>query len=143
MEDNKKEDKEIQDIIDDITSTPKDLVNEYVSGKDKFVPEEERTEVNENLIKAPYKDTDEDIPFKVTDEEMEHLFAIESQIKEVFREEPDIYIVGEEDNDAKGRVEILEFCKKVTPDKFSILEFIGVDKDKLRRCLKIKKNDLK
>ena len=143
MENKSNEDKEIQDIIDDITSTAKDLVNEYVSGKDKFVPEEERTEVNENLIKAPYKDTDEDIPFKVTDEEMEHLFAIESQIKEVFREEPDIYIVGEEDNDAKGRVEILEFCKKVTPDKFSILEFIGVDKDKLRRCLKIKKNDLK
>ena len=39
MEDNQKEDKEIQDIIDDITSTAKDLVNEYVSGKDKFVPE--------------------------------------------------------------------------------------------------------
>ena len=29
MVDNKKEDKEIQDIIDDITSTAKDLVNEY------------------------------------------------------------------------------------------------------------------
>ena len=41
------------------------------------------------------------------------------------------------------RVEILEFCKQVTPEKFSILYFIGVDKDKLKRCLKIKKNDLK
>tara|TARA_B100000287_G_scaffold259823_1_gene244399 strand:- start:334 stop:768 length:435 start_codon:yes stop_codon:yes gene_type:complete len=143
MEDNKKEDKEIQDIIDDITSTAKDLVNEYVSGKDNFVPEEERTEVNEKLIKAPYKDTDEDIPFKVTDEEMEHLFEVEAQIKEVFREEPDIYIVGGEDDQAKERVEILEFCKQVTPEKFSILDFIGVDKDKLKRCLKIKKNDLK
>ena len=29
---NNKEDKEIQDIIDDITSTAKDLVDEYVSG---------------------------------------------------------------------------------------------------------------
>ena len=138
MVDNK-EDKEIQDIIDDITSTAKDLVDEYVSGKDKFVPEEERTEVNEKLIKAPYKDTDEDIPFKVTDEEMEHLFIIEKQIKEVFKKDPDIYILEED----KERVEVLNYCKEVTSDKFSILEFIGTDKERLRQCLKIKKNDLK
>ena len=77
---NNKDKKELDDIIDEINNVAKDLVNEYVSGEDKFVPEEERTEVNEKLIKAPFKDTEEDIPFKVTDEEMEHLFAIESQI---------------------------------------------------------------
>ena len=138
MEDNKKEDKEIQDIIDDITSTAKDLVNEYVSGKDNFVPEEERTEVNEKLIKAPYKDTDEDIPFGVTDKEMEHLMNVEQQIKDTLIKDPDIYIMGE-----SKKVEVLRYCKQVTPEKFSILEFIGVDKDRLRKCLKIKKNDLK
>ena len=137
MVDNKKEDKEIQDIIDDITSTAKDLVNEYVSGKDKFVPEEERTEVNEKLIKAPFKDTDEDIPFGVSDDEMEHLFNIEAQIKEVFKKDPDIYIMEERPE----RVEVLKYCKQVTPEKFSILEYIGTDKDKLRLCLKIKTNN--
>ena len=135
---NNKEDKEIQDIIDDITSTAKELVDEYVSGSDNFVPEEERTEYNEKEIRAPYKDDEEDIPFGVTDEEMEHLFDIEKQIKDVLMKDPDIYIMGEEE-----RVEVLEYCKQVTPEKFSILEFIGVDKDKLRRCLKIKKNDLR
>ena len=135
---NNKDKKELDDIIDEINNVAKDLVNEYVSGEDKFVPEEERTEVNEKLIKAPFKDTEEDIPFKVTDEEMEHLFDIEKQIKDVLMKDPDIYIMGEEE-----RVEVLEYCKQVTPEKFSILEFIGVDKDKLRRCLKIKKNDLK
>ena len=138
MENKPNEDKEIQNIIDEITSTAKELVEEYVSGSDNFVPEEERTEVNEKLIKAPFKDTEEDIPFKVTDEEMEHLFDIEKQIKDVLMKDPDIYIMGEEE-----RVEVLEYCKQVTPEKFSILEFIGVDKDKLRRCLKIKKNDLR
>ena len=133
---NNKDKKELDDIIDEINNVAKDLVNEYVSGEDKFVPEEERTEVNEKLIKAPFKDTEEDIPFKVTDEEMEHLFDIEKQIKDVLMKDPDIYIMGEEE-----RVEVLEYCKQVTPEKFSILEFIGVDKDKLRRCLKIKKND--
>ena len=132
---NNKDKKELDDIIDEINNVAKDLVNEYVSGEDKFVPEEERTEVNEKLIKAPFKDTEEDIPFKVTDEEMEHLFDIEKQIKDVLMKDPDIYIMGEEE-----RVEVLEYCKQVTPEKFSILEFIGVDKDKLRRCLKIKKN---
>ena len=135
---NNKDKKELDDIIDEINNVAKDLVNEYVSGEDKFVPEEERTEVNEKLIKAPFKDTEEDIPFKVTDEEMEHLFDIEKQIKDVLMKDPDIYIMGEEE-----RVEVLEYCKQVTPEKFSILEFIGVDKDKLRRCLKIKKNELK
>ena len=135
---NNKDKKELDDIIDEINNVAKDLVNEYVSGEDKFVPEEERTEVNEKLIKAPFKDTEEDIPFKVTDEEMEHLFDIEKQIKDVLMKDPDIYIMGEEE-----RVEVLEYCKQVTPEKFSILEFIGVDKDKLRRCLKIKKNDLR
>ena len=105
---NKKEDKEIQDIIEDITSTAKDLVDEYISGKEKFVPEEERTEINEKLIKAPFKDDELDDPFKVTQEEMEHLMIVEAQIKEVFHTDPDIYILGEEE-----RVDVLKYCKEV------------------------------
>ena len=136
---NNKDKKELDDIIDEINNVAKDLVNEYVSGEDKFVPEEERTEVNEKLIKAPFKDTDEDIPFGVSDDEMEHLFNIEAQIKEVFKKDPDIYIMEERPE----RVEVLKYCKQVTPEKFSILEFIGDNKDRLRQCLKIKKIDLK
>ena len=136
---NKKDKKELDSIIEEINTVAKELVEEYVSGSDNFVPEEERTEVNEKLIKAPFKDTEEDIPFKVTDEEMEHLFDIEKQIKDVLMKDPDIYIMEERPE----RVEVLKYCKQVTPEKFSILEFIGDNKDRLRQCLKIKKIDLK
>ena len=81
MENNKHEDKEIQDIIEEITATAKDLVEEYVSGSDNFVPEEERTEITEKEIKAPYKDDKEDISFGVTDEEMEYLFHTSTQVE--------------------------------------------------------------
>ena len=133
MENKSNEDKEIQDIIDDITSTAKDLVNEYVSGEDKFVPDEERTEVNEKLIKAPYKDESLDIPFKVTDEEMEHLINVQKQIKDTLLKEPDIYIEG-----TGRKVDVLRYCQEEGIDNFSILEYIGNDKEKLRQCLKIK-----
>ena len=133
MENKKQEDKELQDIIDEITGTAKDLVNEYVSGEDEFVPEEERAKLNESEIRAPYKDDGEKTPFKVTPEEMECLMKVQTQIKEVFKKDPDIYIQGETE-----RVSVLEYCKKVGPDKFSILEFIGEDKQKLKLCLTIK-----
>jgi len=133
MENNKHEDKEIQDIIDEITSTAKDLVEEYVSGSDNFVPEEERTKLNEKPIKAPYKDDELDDPFKVTDEEMKHLIKVEGEIKDILIKNPDIYIGGEKD-----RSDILKYAKKVGGENFSILEYIGTDKDILRICLTIK-----
>ena len=96
MENKSNEDKEIQDIIDDITSTAKELVDEYVSGSDNFVPEEERTGYNEKEIRAPYKDDEEDIPFSVTNEEMGILIQNETQIKEVLLDNPSIYITEED-----------------------------------------------
>tara|TARA_B100000287_G_scaffold147944_1_gene139682 strand:+ start:263 stop:673 length:411 start_codon:yes stop_codon:yes gene_type:complete len=136
MENNKHEDKEIQKIIDDITSTAKDLVEEYVSGSDNFVPEEERTEYSENEIRAPYRDDKEDIPFGVTDDEMKHLIKVENEIKDTLLKEPDIYIKGE-----GKKVDVLRYCQKEGIDNFSILEYIGTDKDKLKLCLKIKTNN--
>ena len=136
MENKAQEDKEIKDIIDEITSTAKELVEEYVSGSDKFVPVEERTEYNEKEIRAPYKDDKEDIPFGVTDEEMKHLIDVEKLIKDTLLEETDIYIQGE-----GKKVDVLRYCQEVGLDKFSILEYIGTDKDKLKLCLKIKTNN--
>jgi len=133
MENKAQEDKEIKDIIDEITSTAKELVEEYVSGSDKFVPVEERTEYNEKEIRAPYKDDKEDIPFGVTDDEMEHLISVEKEIKDTLLSEPDIYVQGE-----GKKVDVLRYCKKIGIDKFSILEYIGTNKDKLKLCLKIK-----
>jgi len=133
MENNKNEDKEIQDIIKDITATAKDLVEEYVSGSDNFVPEEERTEYNEKEIKAPYNDDSKDIPFGVTDEEMEYLFKVQDVIKDTLIKDPDIYI-----KEDKGIVGVLRYCQDIGIDNFNILEYIGTDKDKLRQCLKIK-----
>ena len=119
MENKSNEDKEIQDIIDDITSTAKELVDEYVSGEDKYVPEEERTKLNEKGIKAPYKDDDLDTPFKVTSEEMERLMASETQITGVLLKNPSIYIRGEE-----NLIDVFNYAKEVGGDKFSILEYI-------------------
>ena len=133
MENKSNEDKEIQDIIDDITSTAKELVEEYVSGSDNFVPEEERTKLNEKEIKAPYKDDELVDPFKVTDEEMDILISNQTQIKEVLLDNPSIYIKGERDI-----VDIFNYAKEVGGDKFSILEYIGTDKQRLRECLTIK-----
>ena len=133
MENKSNEDKEIQDIIDDITSTAKELVDEYVSGSDNFVPEEERTKLNEKEIKAPYKDDELVDPFKVTDEEMDILISNQNQIKEVLLDNPSIYIKGERDI-----VDIFNYAKEVGGDKFSILEYIGTDKQRLRECLTIK-----
>tara|TARA_Y100000593_G_C4216198_1_gene289347 strand:+ start:15 stop:425 length:411 start_codon:yes stop_codon:yes gene_type:complete len=136
MENKAQEDKEIQDIIDEITSTAKDLVEEYVSGSDKFVPEEQRTKYNEKEIRAPFKDKEEDIPFGVTEEEMEHLIKVENHLKDTLMKESDIYIQGE-----GKKVDVLRYCQEVGIDKFSILEYIGTDKEKLRLCLKIKTNN--
>tara|TARA_Y100000593_G_C4154032_1_gene258536 strand:+ start:36 stop:446 length:411 start_codon:yes stop_codon:yes gene_type:complete len=133
MESKKQEDKEIQDIIDDITSTAKDLVDEYVSGKDKYVPENDRTEINEKEIKAPYREENKDIKFGVTDEEMEYLFKVQSKIKDTIKKNPDIYIVGED-----KKVGVFKYCKEQGEDKFHILEYIGNSKERLRECLRIK-----
>ena len=130
---NNKDKKELDDIIEEINNVAKELVDEYVSGEDKFVPEEERTEVNEKLIKAPYKDEELDIPFKVTDEEMEHLINVQKQIKDTLLKETDIYIEG-----TGRKVDVLRYCQEEGIDNFSILEYIGNDKEKLRQCLKIK-----
>ena len=132
MENKPNEDKEIQNIIDEITSTAKELVEEYVSGSDNFVPEEERTEYNEKEIRAPYKDDAEDIPFGVTDEEMEILIRNETQIKEVLLDNPSIYITEED------ILEVFGYAKELGGDNFSILEYIGTDKQRLKECLKIK-----
>ena len=125
--------KELEDIIEEINDVAKELVEEYVSGSDKFVPEEERTELNEKEIRSPYKDDMLEAPFKVTDEEMEHLFKIQDEIKHILLKEPDIYIEG-----TGRKVDVLRYCQEEGIDNFNILEYIGNDKDKLRQCLKIK-----
>ena len=130
---NNEDKRELDDIIDEINNVAKDLVDEYISGKDKFVPEEERTELNEKEVKAPFKDDTEGISFGVTDVEMEYLFKVESEIKDTIKKNPDIYIVGEED-----KVGVFNYCKKQGIDKFHILEYIGDSKERLRECLKIK-----
>ena len=125
--------KELEDIIEEINNVAKDLVEEYVSGSDKFVSDEERTKLNEKQIRSPFKDDTLEAPFKVTDEEMEHLFKVQDEIKSTLLKNPDIYIEGE------GRkVDVLRYCQKIGADNFSILEYIGTDKDKLKLCLKIK-----
>ena len=130
---NKEDKKELQDIIDEISGVAKDLVDEYVSGEEKYVSEDEQAKLNEKQIRTPYKDDDIEAPFKVLDEEMDHLMKVQTQIKEVLKKEPDIYIQGE------GRkVDVLKYCQKVGYDKFNILEYIGVNKERLRACLKIK-----
>ena len=67
---NKEDKKELDDIIGEINKVAKDLVDEYISGEDKYVSEEERTEINEKQIRTPFKDDKLDVPFKVTDNEM-------------------------------------------------------------------------
>ena len=74
-------DKELEDIIEEINNVAKDLVKEYASGSGKFVPEEERTKLNEKEIRSPFKDDTSQAPFKVTDEEMEYLFKVQDEIK--------------------------------------------------------------
>ena len=76
---NKEDKKELDDIIGEINKVAKDLVDEYISGKDKYVPEEERTEINEKQIRTPFKDDKSDVPFKVTDNEMEYLFKVQAK----------------------------------------------------------------
>ena len=49
MENKKQEDKELQDIIDEISGVAKDLVDEYVSGEEKYVSEDEQAKLNEQL----------------------------------------------------------------------------------------------
>ena len=141
MENNKNEDKEIQDIIKDITATAKDLVEEYVSGSDNFVPEEERTELNEKGIG---KQDNSSVPFNVTDEEMEHLLNVQNEIKDIINDNPDIYIGrGEKDIKEgkfinKGALLVFQYCRDIGTDNFNIFEYIGDDKEKLRECLRIK-----
>ncbi len=77
---NKEDKKELESIIDEINNVAKDLVNEYVSGEDKYVPEEERTELNEKGIG---KQDNDSVPFKVTDKEMEHLLNVQTEIKDI------------------------------------------------------------
>tara|TARA_B100000131_G_scaffold282484_1_gene289732 strand:- start:145 stop:552 length:408 start_codon:yes stop_codon:yes gene_type:complete len=133
---NKEDKQELESIIEEINNVAKELVEEYVSGSDKFVPEEERTKYNEKEIRAPFKDDSEDIPFGVTDKEMEHLIKLEKHLKDTLMEEPDIYIQGE-----GKKVDVLRYCQEIGIDKFSILEYIGTDKEKLKLCLKIKTNN--
>tara|TARA_B100000131_G_C17583558_1_gene396103 strand:- start:38 stop:472 length:435 start_codon:yes stop_codon:yes gene_type:complete len=141
MANNKQEDKEIQDIIKDITATAKDLVEEYVSGSDNFVPEEERTELNEKGIG---KQDNSSVPFNVTDEEMEHLLNVQNEIKDIINDNPDIYIGrGEKDIKEgkfinKGALLVFQYCRDIGTDNFNIFEYIGDDKEKLRECLRIK-----
>ena len=92
-----------------------------------------KIKLNEKPIKAPYKDDELDDPFKVTDEEMKHLIKVEGEIKNILIKNPDIYIGGEKDIS-----DILKYAKKVGGENFSILEYIGTDKDILRICLTIK-----
>ena len=132
---NKEDKKELDDIIDEINNVAKDLVNEYVSGKDKFVPEEERTELNEKGIG---KQDISSIPFNVTDEEMEHLVNIQAQIKDIINNNPDIYIGR--GKKVKKRLLVVEHCQDIGVDNFNIFEYIGDDKERLRECLKIKTN---
>tara|TARA_B100000287_G_C20479980_1_gene720758 strand:- start:386 stop:820 length:435 start_codon:yes stop_codon:yes gene_type:complete len=141
MANNKQEDKEIQDIIKDITATAKDLVEEYVSGSDNFVPEEERTELNEKGIG---KQDNSSVPFNVTDEEMEHLLNVQNEIKDIITDNPDIYIGrGEKDIKEgkfinKGAILVFQYCRDIGTDNFNIFEYIGDNKEKLRECLRIK-----
>ena len=130
---NKEDKKELQDIIDEISGVAKDLVDEYVSGEDEFVSKDEQAKLNEKQIRTPYKDDDIEAPFKVIDEEMNHLMKVQSQIKKVFKKDPDIYIKGE-----GNRVDVLKYCQKEGADNFNILEYIGNNKERLRACLKIK-----
>ena len=57
----------------------------------------------------------------------------EKEIKDTLLSEPDIYVQGE-----GKKVDVLRYCKEVGIDKFSILEYIGTNKDRLKLCLKIK-----
>ena len=132
---NKADKKELDDIIKEINNVAKELVDEYVSGEDKFVPEEERAELNEKGIKAPFNDTEKDNPFKVSEEEMNQLIKIEDEIKDIINNNNDIYI----GRGKKGEtLYVMEYCQSVGVDNFSILEYIGDDKEKLKECLKIK-----
>ena len=132
---NKEDKKELESIIDEINNVAKDLVNEYVSGKDKFVPEEERTELNEKGIG---KEDISSVPFNVTDEEMEHLLNVQTEIKDIIKENPDIYIGR--GKKVKKRLLVVEHCQDIGVDNFNIFEYIGDDKERLRECLKIKTN---
>ena len=132
---NKEHKKELESIIDEINNVAKDLVNEYVSGKDKFVPEEERTELNEKGIG---KEDISSVPFNVTDEEMEHLLNVQTEIKDIIKENPDIYIGR--GKKVKKRLLVVEHCQDIGVDNFNIFEYIGDDKERLRECLKIKTN---
>ena len=132
---NKEDKKELESIIDEINNVAKDLVNEYVSGKDKFVPEEERTELNEKGIG---KEDISSTPFNVTDEEMEHLLNVQTEIKDIIKENPDIYIGR--GKKVKKRLLVVEHCQDIGVDNFNIFEYIGDDKERLRECLKIKTN---
>ena len=132
---NNKDKKELDDIIEEINNVAKELVDEYVSGEDKFVPEEERAELNEKNIKAPINDTKTDNPFKVTETEMKQLIEVETEIKDIINNNNDIYI----GRGKKGEtLYVMEYCQSVGIDNFSILEYIGEDKEKLKECLKIK-----
>ena len=133
---NKEDKKELESIIDEINNVAKDLVNEYVSGKDKFVPEEERTELNEKGIG---KEDISSVPFNVTDEEMEHLLNVQTEIKDIIKENPDIYIGrGKKDRFIDTKLLVIEYCKDIGIDKFNIFEYIGTDKTRLKECLRIK-----
>jgi len=138
---NKEDKKELESIIDEINNVAKDLVNEYVSGEDKFVPEEERTELNEKGIG---KQDNDSVPFKVTDKEMEHLLNVQTEIKDIINNNPDIYI-GRGEKDIKegkfinrGTILVFNYCRDIGADNFNIFEYIGDDKERLRECLKIK-----
>ena len=56
----------------------------------------------------------------------------ETQIKEVLLDNPSIYITEED------ILKVFEYAKELGGDNFSILEYIGTDKQRLRKCLKIK-----
>tara|TARA_Y100000593_G_C4179176_1_gene271150 strand:+ start:36 stop:446 length:411 start_codon:yes stop_codon:yes gene_type:complete len=130
----KEDKKELESIIKEINNVAKDLVDEYVSGSDNFVPKDERAQLNQKGIGKEVES--KQFPFQVTEEEMEHLVDVQSQIKDIINNNPDIYI-GRGEKDGK-RLLVVEYCQDVGVDNFNIFEYIGTDKERLRECLKIK-----
>ena len=118
--------------IKSLTDVAKKVVSDSNLPDDEieYTSEEERAKLNEKLIQAPFHDDDNEVSFMVTEEEMEHLSKVQKNIIDLITEDPTIY----------SSEDVVNYCREVGYDKFNIFEYIGYNKERLKKCLKINPN---